>query len=274
MERTILITGCSSGIGYDAAVGLKARGWRVFATCRKDEDCQRLIGEGFESFRVDYADEASLAAAVLEVTHRAGRLDALFNNGAFASPGLLEDLPRAALRAIFEVNLFGVHDLTRRFLPMMRAQGFGRIVNCSSILGIVGAEWRGAYVATKFAMEGLSDVLRLELRGTGIDVVLIEPGPIGTRIRQNAQAHFERWIDWEHSARVKDYPRFRARLYDTSGVADRFQRPPNAVTKALVHAVEAKRPKARYYVTWPTHIAGIGRRILPTRVLDWVVGKG
>ena len=274
MERTILITGCSSGIGYDAAVGLKARGWRVFATCRKLEDCQRLIGEGFESFHLDYADEASLAAAVVEVTHRAGRLDALFNNGAFASPGLLEDLPRAALRAIFEVNLFGVHDLTRRFLPMMRAQGFGRIVNCSSILGIVGAEWRGAYVATKFAMEGLSDVLRLELRGTGIDVVLIEPGPIGTRIRQNAQAHFERWIDWEHSARVKDYAGFRARLYDTSAVADRFQRPPNAVTKALVHAVEAKRPKARYYVTWPTHIAGIGRRILPTRVLDWVVGKG
>ena len=274
MERTILITGCSSGIGYDAAVGLKARGWRVFATCRKLEDCQRLIGEGFESFHLDYADEASLAAAVVEVTHRAGRLDALFNNGAFASPGLLEDLPRAALRAIFEVNLFGVHDLTRQFLPMMRAQGFGRIVNCSSILGIVGAEWRGAYVATKFAMEGLSDVLRLELRGTGIDVVLIEPGPIGTRIRQNAQAHFERWIDWEHSARVKDYAGFRARLYDTSGVADRFQRPPNEVTKALVHAVEAKRPKARYYVTWPTHIAGIGRRILPTRVLDWVVGKG
>ena len=274
MERTILITGCSSGIGYDAAVGLKARGWRVFATCRKLEDCQRLIGEGFESFHLDYADEASLAAAVVEVTHRAGRLDALFNNGAFASPGLLEDLPRAALRAIFEVNLFGVHDLTRQFLPMMRAQGFGRIVNCSSILGIVGAEWRGAYVATKFAMEGLSDVLRLELRGTGIDVVLIEPGPIGTRIRQNAQAHFERWIDWEHSARVKDYAGFRARLYDTSGAADRFQRPPSAVTKALVHAVEAKRPKARYYVTWPTHIAGIGRRILPTRVLDWVVGKG
>ena len=274
MDRTILITGCSSGIGYDAAFGLKARGWRVFATCRKEADCARLMAEGLESFRLDYADEASIAAAVAEVQARAGRLDALFNNGAFASPGLLEDVPRGALRAIFEVNLFGVHDLTRRIIPMMRAQGAGRIVNCSSVLGIVGAEWRGAYVATKFALEGLSDVLRLEMRGTGVEVVLIEPGPIATRIRQNAQAHFERWIDWEGSARAKDYARFRTRLYDASGKADRFQLAPSAVTKALVHAVESTRPKARYYVTGATYMAGIGRRVLPTRMLDWVVGRG
>ena len=275
MERTILITGCSSGIGYDAAFGLKARGWRVFATCRKVEDCQRLVSEGLESFPLDYADEASIAAAVAEVALRTGgRLDALFNNGAFASPGLVEDVPRGALRAIFEVNVFGVHDLTRRVIPLMRAQGAGRIVNCSSVLGIVGAEWRGAYVATKFALEGLSDVLRLEMRGSGIAVVLIEPGPIGTRIRANAVAHFERWIDWKNSARAKDYAGFRARLYDTSEMPDRFQLAPSAVTKALVHAVEARRPKARYYVTVATHMAGIGRRILPTRMLDWVVGKG
>ena len=274
MDRTILITGCSSGIGYDAALAMKARGWRVFATCRKASDCARLLALGLESFPLDYADEASIQAAVAEVSRRSGRLDALFNNGAFASPGLVEDVPRAALRAIFEVNLFGVHDLTRQVIPMMRAQGAGRIVNCSSVLGIVGAEWRGAYVATKFALEGLSDVLRLEMRGTGIDVVLIEPGPIGTRIRQNAQAHFERWIDWERAARSPDYARFRARLYDTSGAPDRFQLQPAAVTKVLVHAVEARRPRARYYVTWPTHMAGTARRLLPTRMLDWVVGKG
>ena len=274
MERTILITGCSSGIGYDAALGLKARGWRVFATCRKEEDCVRLRGVGLESFPLDYGNEASIAAAVAEVQARSGRLDALFNNGAFASPGLVEDLPVGALRAIFEVNLFGVHDLTRRVIPMMRAQGVGRIVNCSSVLGIVGAEWRGAYVATKFAMEGLSDVLRLEMRGTGVEVVLIEPGPIATRIRANAQPHFERWIDWQGSARVADYAKFRARLYDTSGNVDRFQLAPSAVTKVLIHAVESKRPKARYYVTWATHMAGAARRLLPTRLLDWVVGKG
>ena len=272
--RTILITGCSSGIGYDAAHGLKARGWRVFATCRQPEDCARLVAEGLESFPLDYADEGSIAAAVDEVVARAGRLDALFNNGAYACPGLVEDLPRAALRAIFEVNLFGYHDLTRRVLPMMRAQGAGRIVNCSSVLGIVGAEWRGAYVATKFALEGLSDVLRLEMRGTGIDVVLIEPGPIGTKIRVNAQKHFERWFDWKTSARASDYVRFRERLYDTTGKKDRFQLEPAAVTEVLIHAVEATRPRARYYVTLPTHTAGLARRLLPTRMLDWVVGLG
>jgi NAD(P)-dependent dehydrogenase (short-subunit alcohol dehydrogenase family) len=257
--KTILITGCSSGIGYDAAHGLKARGWRVFATCRKAEDCERLVGEGLESFVLDYADEASIAAAVAEVQGRAGRLDALFNNGAFACPGLVEDLPRNALRAIFEVNLFGYHDLTRRVIPMMRAQGAGRIVNCSSVLG--------------FAMEGLSDALRLEMRGTGIEVILIEPGPIGTRIRQNAQAHFEKWFDWQNSARSVDYAKFRARLYDTSGKKDALQLPPSAVTKALIHAVEAQRPRARYYVTLATHFAGLARRLLPTRLLDWVVSQ-
>ena len=269
--KTILITGCSSGIGYDAAHGLAARGWRVLATCRQAADCARLQAEGLESFVLDYADEASIAAAVEEIKARGGRLDALFNNGAFASPGLVEDLPRDALRAIFEVNLFGYHDLTRRVLPLMRAQGGGRIVNCSSVLGIVGAQWRGAYVATKFAMEGLSDVLRLEMRGTGVEVILIEPGPIGTKIRVNAQAHFERWIDWKNSARAADYARFRARLYDTSGKKDRFELPCSAVTKALIHAVESRRPKARYYVTLPTYIAGFARRILPTRALDWLV---
>ena len=196
MQKSILITGCSSGIGYDAAQGLKRAGWRVFATCRKPDDCDRLIAEGLESFPLDYADETSIAAAVDEALRRtSGTLDALFNNGAFACPGAVEDLPRGALREIFETNLFGYHDLARRVLPVMRAQGHGRIVNCSSVLGLVGLKWRGAYVATKFAMEGLSDVLRLEMRGTGIHVVLIEPGPVTSRIRQNAIPHFERWID-------------------------------------------------------------------------------
>ena len=174
-ERSILITGCSSGIGYHAAHGLKARGWRVFATCRRAADCDRLRAEGLESFPLDYADEDSIASALAEVlTRTGGTLDALYNNGAFASPGLVEDLPRGALREIFEVNLFGYHDLTRRVIPVMRAQGHGRIINCSSVLGLVGLQWRGAYVATKFAMEGLTDVLRMEMEGTGIHVSLIE----------------------------------------------------------------------------------------------------
>ena len=274
-QRSILITGCSSGIGLDAARGLRARGWRVFATCRQEMDCERLRAEGLESFRLDYADEDSIAAALDEALKRTGgRLDALFNNGAFACPGAVEDLPRGALREIFEVNLFGYHDLARRVIPTMRAQGHGRIVNCSSVLGIVGARWRGAYVATKFAMEGLSDVLRIEMKGTGIEVILIEPGPIATKIRENAVPHFEKWIDVEASARREEYASLLGRLYGPKGKKDRFELGPEAVTVKLVHALESRRPRARYYVTVPTHIAGLARRILPTRMLDWLVGKG
>ena len=273
--RSILITGCSSGIGLDAARTLRARGWRVFATCRQEVDCDRLRGEGLESFRLDYADEASIADAVTEVVARTGgTLDALYNNGAFACPGAVEDLPRGALREIFETNLFGYHDLTRRVIPLMRAQGHGRIINCSSVLGLVGMTWRGAYVATKFAMEGLTDVLRIEMRGTGIDIVLIEPGPITTRIRENAIPHFEKWVDWQTSARSDQYKTLRGRLYGVKTKKDAFELGPEAVTAKLVHALEAKRPKARYYVTTPTYLMGALRRVLPTQALDWLIAKG
>jgi NAD(P)-dependent dehydrogenase (short-subunit alcohol dehydrogenase family) len=273
--RSILITGCSSGIGLDAARGLHTRGWRVFATCRQEADCERLRAEGLESFRLDYADEDSLTAAVAETLERTGgTLDALYNNGAFACPGAVEDLPRGALREIFETNLFGYHDLTRRVIPVMRRQGHGRIVNCSSVLGLVGMTWRGAYVSTKFAMEGLTDVLRIEMAGTGIEVILIEPGPIATKIRENAVPHFERWIDWEQSARREQYISLRGRLYDKKVKKDTFELGPEAVTAKLIRALEDRRPKPRYFVTTPTYLMGFARRILPTRALDWLIAKG
>lgn len=275
MGRSILITGCSSGIGLDAARGMKARGWRVFATCRQEADCSRLQAEGLESFVLDYSDESSIAAAVETVQERTGgKLDVLYNNGAFACPGAVEDLPRGALRAIFEVNLFGYHDLTARVIPMMRAQGVGRIINCSSVLGLVGMKWRGAYVATKFALEGLTDVLRLEMHGTGIEVILIEPGPITSRIRENSVPHFEKWVAWEASPRAGEYRRLLDRLYKEKGAPDRFELPASAVTAKLIHACESRRPRARYYVTTPTHLMGLARRILPTRTLDWLIAKG
>jgi len=275
-EKSILITGCSSGIGYDAAHTLHKRDWRVFATCRQESDCERLRNEGLESFVLDYADEASIKAAVAETLSRTGgTLDALYNNGAYAIPGALEDLPRDALRAIYEVNLFGYHDLTNQVIPVMRAQGRGRIINCSSVLGLAGLRFRGAYVSTKFALEGLTDVLRLEMHNQPIDVVLIEPGPITTKIRVNAQPHFEKWIDWENSALRKLYEfGLRPRLYDTSGEPDKFELPPSAVTKKLIHALESKRPKPRYYVTVPTYLSGFLRRILSTRAFDWILLKG
>lgn len=274
-QKSILITGCSSGIGYDAAHGLAARGWRVFATCRKQVDCVRLRAEGLESFVLDYADEASVSAALAQVlAATGGTLDALFNNGAFALPGAAEDLPRAGLREVFETNVFGWHDLTQQVIPVMRAQGAGRIVNCSSVLGLVCAPWRSAYNASKFAVEGLSDTLRLEMRGTGIEIVLIEPGPITSKIRQNATIAFEKWIDWENSARADAYrTTLLKRLYDKPS-KDRFELPASAVTRKLVHALENPRPRARYFVTTPTYIMAALKRLLPTRALDWILAKG
>jgi len=273
--KSILITGCSSGIGYDAAHALKKRGWRVFATCREADDCERLKNEGLESLRLDYEDEASIKNALAEVLNRTGgTLDALFNNGAYAIPGAVEDLSRAALRTIFEANLLGWHDLTRQVIPIMRAQGHGRIVQCSSVLGLIPMKWRGAYVATKYALEGLTDTLRLELAGSGIKVVLIEPGPIGTKFRINARKQFEKWIDWEKSALADLYrDKLIKRLYDATATKDRFELEPSAVTAKLVRALDSPRPAPRYFVTTPTYIADLMRRLLPTRLLDTILGS-
>jgi NAD(P)-dependent dehydrogenase (short-subunit alcohol dehydrogenase family) len=271
--RSVLITGCSSGIGYDAARTLHERGWRVFATCRRDEDCARLRGTGLESFRLDYADERSLQEAVAEVEQRTGgTLDALFNNGAYAIPGALEDVPRDALRAIFETNLFGPVDLIQRCLPMLHASRDARVVNCSSVLGFAALSFRGAYNATKFAMEGVTDTLRRECKRDPIKYILIEPGPIGTRMRQNAAVQFERWIDWERSRKRRVYEKTMIpRLYNTDAARDRFELPPSAVTKKLIHALEAKRPRARYFVTLPTYFAYLATRLLPTAWQDKVL---
>ena len=272
--KTILMTGCSSGIGYAAAHGMRDRGWRVFAACRQQADCDRLIGEGFESPRIDYTDTRTIReglAQVLEAT--GGTLDALYNNGAHGTPGAVEDLPTDALRAIFESNFFGWHELTRAVLPVMRAQGHGRIVQCSSVLGLVTMPWRGAYNATKFALEGLTDTLRIEMRDTPIHIILIEPGPVTSRIRANSIPHFERWIDWQSSPRKAQYEaKLLNRLYHSSG-PDTFELPAEAVVKKLAHALESPRPRPRYYVTTPTYISGILRRILPTRTLDWVLSR-
>ncbi len=272
MQKSILITGCSSGIGLDAAHGMRARGWRVFASCRQQRDCDRLRAQGFESPRIDYTDTDSITTGLAEVLEATGgTLDALFNNGAHGLPGAVEDLPTDGLRAIFETNFFGWHELTRQVIPVMRAQGRGRIVQNSSVLGLVAYPWRGAYVATKYAIEGLTDTLRLELRDTEIKVILIEPGPITSRLRENAIPIFERFIDWENSALRSRYEgSLLKRLYESSG-PDRFELPASAVTDKLAHAVEAKRPRPRYYVTTPTYIAGWLRRILPTRVIDRIL---
>ncbi|GIT90240.1 short-chain dehydrogenase/reductase [Jannaschia pagri] len=266
-KRSILITGCSSGIGLDAAKTLRARGWTVFASCRKEEDCQRLRAEGFLAPLLDYEDEDTIQAALAEALEATGgTLDAIFNNGAYAIPGLVEDLPTPDLRRIFEANFFGWHTLTRAVIPVMRAQGHGRIVQNSSVLGFAAAPWRGAYNATKFAVEGLTDTLRMEMAGSGIHVSLIEPGPITSAFRKNARREFEATIDWQATARASDYEKAITRLGSTDRA--RFELPPSAVTAKLIHAIESPRPHPRYYVTVPTHLGGLLKRALPTRALD------
>ncbi|MGI9389384.1 MAG: SDR family NAD(P)-dependent oxidoreductase [Boseongicola sp.] len=273
--RSILITGAASGIGHDAALTFAKRGWRVFATCRKPEDAKKFSGNGLDGLFLDYEDRDSIAEAVNYVLDSSsGRLDALFNNGAYAIPSPIEDLSRDAMAAIFNANFLGWHDLTVQILPAMRAQGHGRIVNCSSVLGLVSTPYRGAYSATKFALEAWADALRMELVGTGIRVSLIEPGPIDTNFRKNAIKQFEKWVDWKMSPHATDNQnRLLDRLYKGS-TNSRFQLPASAVTKKLIHAVEHPRPKPRYYVTVPTYGANLLRRILPTPILDKVLSRG
>ncbi|HEX7045669.1 MAG TPA: SDR family NAD(P)-dependent oxidoreductase [Burkholderiales bacterium] len=268
--RSVLITGCSSGIGRCLADGLKARGYRVFAGARKPADVAALARDGFESVTLDLDSSESIAAAVDHVLARTGnRLYALVNNAGYSQPGAVEDLSRAALRAQFETNVFGTHELTARLLPVFRAQNGGRIVQISSVLGFVCLPYRGAYNASKYALEALSDTLRLELRGTNVYVSLIEPGPVTTRLRENAYARFRAHIVPAQSNHRERYAAVERRLREHGKAL--FSLPPAAVLAKVVRALEARRPRARYRVTLPTHVLALIRRLLPDRALDHVL---
>ena len=272
-DKSILITGCSSGIGLCVAEGLKARGYRIFASARKAEDVAMLQQQGFETLQLDLADSDSINSAVDELLQRCdGKLYALFNNGAYGQPGAVEDLSREVLRQQFETNLFGTHELTCKLLPVMRKQGYGRIIQNSSVLGIISLPFRGAYNSSKYALEGLSDTLRLELHGSGIFVSLIEPGPVESRFRANAFAMYQKNIDKEQSFFRDTYTRMESRL-TKEGPAAPFTLPPEAVLKKVILALEAKRPRAHYYVTFPTYLFGTLKRLLSQRALDWVLRK-
>ena len=270
-RQSILITGCSSGIGLDTAITMQKRGWLVVASCRKQQDCDALRTQyGLDTVLIDYEKpetiETGLADALVKT---GGRLDVLFNNGAYAIPAAVEDLPTDALRAIFEANFFGWHSLTRAVIPLMRQQNSGRIIQNSSVLGFAAMRFRGAYNATKFALEGLTDTMRLELHGSGIKMILIEPGPIRTRIRENAYIQFQRWIKWEGTALEAMYRKgLIPRLSAIDPPKDTFELQVGAVTKAVIHAAESKRPKLRYRVTTATSLMMIAKRILSSRALD------
>ena len=271
VAKSILITGCSSGIGLCVAHGLQVRGHRVIATARQLEDVERLRSEGLESLQLDLNDPTSIQQAVNEaLKHTGGFLDALFNNAAYGQPGAVEDLRREILREQFETNLFGTQELTNLLLPVMRRQGHGRIIQNSSILGMVAMPYRGAYSASKFALESLSDTLRLELAGTNIHVSLIEPGPIISRFRANAYAAYQRHIDKENSPHREIYEAMERRL-TAQGPVLPFTLPPEAVLKRVIHALESPKPRIRYYVTVPTYLFAVLRRLLPYGVMDWLL---
>ena len=264
---SIIVTGASSGIGAHCARALKAEGWRVFATARKPEDISALEEAGIEAFYLDYREPDSIAALVEAVLARTGgRLDALYNNGAHAQPGAVEDLPVEALREQMEANLFGWHDLTRQIVPVMRRQGRGRIVHCSSILGLTPVKWRGAYVASKHALEGLMLCLRAELGGSGIHVSLIEPGPIESRIAPNGLAWFLKNIDHENSVHREAYQAQLARMRG-GGSKSRLKLKPDAVYRVLRHALLSPRPRPHYVVTLPARVGVILKRLLPAALL-------
>ncbi|MEZ5871249.1 MAG: SDR family oxidoreductase [Nitratireductor sp.] len=271
MSRSILVTGCSSGIGRHCAIRLKEEGWRVFATARKDDDLAVLAELGLEPVYLELADGNSIEAAVdtvLAATN--GKLDAVFNNAAYGQPGAIEDLKPDVLREQFEVNLFGPHQLIRRIVPVMRQQGHGRIIHCSSILGIVPYRWRGAYNSSKHALEGLFLTHRLELMGTGIHVSMIEPGPIVSRFGANALEKARANIDVENSVHREIYRHHLGKLESGGGV-NRFRLEPEAVYQKLVHALTANRPRAQYPVTFPAALMLLVRSITPQWLMDRIL---
>ena len=272
-QRNVIITGSSSGIGRCVAEGLKERGYRVFATARKKCDVDALIESGFESVQLDLSNSASIHSAFESILQKTGgEIYALFNNGAYGQPGAVEDLSRDVLRQQFEVNLFGSHELTNLVLPVMRRQGHGRIIHNSSLLGFVALKYRGAYNATKYALEGITDTLRLELMGSDIHISLIEPGPIESRFRKNALAAFVENISVENSPFKKAYKRLEERLRAEGPVVP-FTLGPEAVLDKVLHALESKNPKPRYYVTFPSYLFGYLKRVLSARMMDKVLNK-
>lgn len=272
--KNVLITGCSSGIGLESALLLKQKGYHVLATVRTTDSAEPLTKQGIETILLDLNDSASIKDAVTKTyDYFDGQLDALFNNAAYGQPGAVEDLDRAVLRQQFETNVFGTHELTKLVIERMRqTNSKGRIIFNSSVLGFISMAYRGAYNASKYALEGLADTLRLELHDTNIKVSLIEPGPILSQFRANAFAQYQRNIDNKSSAHALTYQAMERRLTKT-GPAAPFTLPPKAVVDKLIHAIESPRPKIRYYVTFPTYLFAVLKRLLPHRALDWFIRK-
>lgn len=270
--KTILITGCSSGIGYATALYLKQQGWNVIASCRKSDDVTRLQQQGLTCVQLDITHSQQIQAVLQQLTHNR-TLDAIFCNAGYGQTGAVEDISRSALQEQFETNVFGTWECIQHAMAIFRRQGYGRIIVNSSILGFAGMPWRGAYNSSKFALEGLCDTLRTELLDSHIFVSLLQPGPITSHFRMNALAKFHQHINWQYSVHHRDYQKQLARL-NTSGKANPFTLPAEACAKAVLQCLNSSKPKARYQVTFPTKLYWWLRRLLPTHWFDWINWKG
>ena len=269
--KTVLITGCSSGIGFCLACGLRSSGFRVFATARKEKDVTKLEELGFDAFLLDLASSSSIKSAVSGLFQKTNNLYALINNGAYGQAGALEDISRDTMEKQFQVNVFGWHELTNLVLPSMKERNLGRIVYISSVLGFVAMPFRGSYVASKFAIEGLVDTLRLELKNTKIKLCIVQPGPIESKFRQNAFLAFKENVDPLNSDYKKEYKAMIERLNSDKNI--QFTLGPESVLQCVKHALGAKAPKNRYRVTFPTKLFTFLCRILPSSWMDHILSR-
>lgn len=272
--KNVLVTGCSSGIGFASAQYLAARGWRVLPTARTDEDLEMLRSHGFEPIALDVGDSDSVTTAARVALERCGgTLGGLVNNAGYAQVGAVEDLSRDALRRQFEVNVLGMQELTNLLVPTFRQQGFGRIVNISSVYGRISAPLVGAYCASKYAMEALSDSMRVELRGSGVALSLIEPGPITTEFRRKAATQSADHLETERGRFGKKYAKSFSRAQAAGDKPKPFSAPPEAVARRIHHALESSRPRRRYCVTVPAYLGAAMRRFAPDALLDALFAK-
>ncbi len=267
---TILITGCSSGIGKETALYLHKQGYRVFATARDKKDVKKLEDLGLTSFLLDVTQPKTIQKTlgkILKLTE--GTLDVVFNNAGFGQPGALEDISTEVLKEQFDTNVFGLHEVTKQILPIMHKQGYGKIIQHSSILGLISLKFRGAYNASKYAVEGLTDTLRLELKDTNIDVTLLNTGPVTSDFRKNAVQKLKKNIDIENSRFHKIYQdNMKAKKSEVP-----FNLPAIAVAKVVEKIINTNNVKPRYYITKATYILGYLKRLLPNKTLDRILIK-
>jgi short-subunit dehydrogenase len=274
MQKSILITGCSSGIGLAAATILQKKGYRVFATARKEADVKKLQTLGLESYLLNVNDSNSIRTVLADIlTKTNGTLGALFNNAGYGQTGAIEDLNRDLMREQFETNVFGPMELIIQILPIMRKQGYGRIIQNTSILGVIAMPYYGAYNASKFALEGFSNTLRQELQGTSIYVSIIAPGPIKTQFRENAFNTYKDTVPYEQSVHSERYQTIENYFANSHEKHPPFTVTPDKVVDKLIDVLESSKPKAHYYIGIPAHVFAWLRRLLPDVVLDKILIK-